>query len=140
MGTPPAGPPGREMGPVRRPRPVRRSGMKAGTACIASAVLVGVLRLGGKHFAASSSGLRGVRAARAAPGNICRSARGVHRRVRDPVRALVATGRMGTIQEVLLVSLKYTMDDGPLPYLDTFAKAAETSSFTAAAQALGLTQ
>lgn len=32
------------------------------------------------------------------------------------------------------------MHAGPLPYLETFAKAAELSCFTAAARALGLTQ
>src|SRR5262245_6965848 len=32
------------------------------------------------------------------------------------------------------------MEPGQLPYLDTFAKAAELNSFTAAARALGLTQ
>jgi LysR family glycine cleavage system transcriptional activator len=32
------------------------------------------------------------------------------------------------------------MNPGPLPHLETFTQAAESSSFTAAAKALGLTQ
>src|SRR5947209_2338089 len=39
-----------------------------------------------------------------------------------------------------LEELACDMDTKPLPYLDTFAEAAERSSFTAAARALGLTQ
>src|SRR5437588_109348 len=45
-----------------------------------------------------------------------------------------------TINSNLPFLVPFSMTDGQLPHLETFARAAELSSFTAAAHALGLTQ